>query len=106
MDFGEIKLKALALRTELLQQNIQVDSILLFGSHAEGKATIESDIDLAVVSKDFGKDRFQEGVLCNRLAYKIDSTIEVIPLSVAQYLDLNCIIPIIHEIQKKGVSLI
>lgn len=105
MDIGEIKIKALALRSELIKHNVQVDVILLFGSQARGNATSESDIDLAVVSKDFGKDRIREGALCNRLAYKIDSTIEVVPLSVKQYLDPNCIFPIVHEIQKNGVAL-
>jgi predicted nucleotidyltransferase len=105
MDIGEIKIKALKLRSELRKHNIHVDVMLLFGSQARGQANLESDIDLAVVSRDFGKDRIQEGALCNRLAYKIDSSIEVVPLSVKQYLDPNCIFPIVHEIKKNGVDL-
>jgi predicted nucleotidyltransferase len=33
-----------------------------FGSHARGDADGESDIDVAIVSPDLGRDRFEEGV--------------------------------------------
>lgn len=106
MDIGEIKIKALKLRSGLIENNIRVDAILLFGSRAKGNFRSDSDIDLAVVSRDFGKDRIKEGALCNRIAYKIDSTIEVVPVSVHNFLDPNCIYPIINEIKKNGIALL
>jgi predicted nucleotidyltransferase len=105
MDLGEIKLKALKLRSDLLINNVHADLILLFGSQATGRAGPDSDIDIAVVSRDFGKDRIAEGALCNKLASRIDASIEVVPLSVTQFLDPNCIFPIVHEIQKTGIPL-
>lgn len=41
-----------------LAQRIRVDRILLFGSRARGEALHESDIDLAVISPDFGEMPF------------------------------------------------
>lgn len=42
-------------------KNISVDKIVIYGSYASGDATIDSDIDVMVVSKDFrGKDIFQK----------------------------------------------
>ena len=37
-----------------LEQRVRVDQIILFGSWARGDATEDSDIDLLVVSPDFG----------------------------------------------------
>ncbi len=39
-----------------LESHIRVDRILLFGSYARGEATRDSDLDLIVVSPDFGED--------------------------------------------------
>jgi len=40
-------------KAALEAQGIHVDKIILFGSHAKGTADSESDIDLAVVSRNF-----------------------------------------------------
>lgn len=39
---------------EALERRVRVDQIILFGSRARGDATEDSDIDLLVVSPDFG----------------------------------------------------
>jgi len=41
----------------------------------------DSDIDVAVVSKNFGKDRVEEGMLLFRIAGKIDPRLEPVPIS-------------------------
>jgi uncharacterized protein len=39
---------------------VRVNRIVLFGSHAKGKATEESDIDVIIISEDFRrKNRFK-----------------------------------------------
>jgi len=40
-------------RQELQRLNICSEKIILFGSYAEGRQRLDSDIDLIVVSKDF-----------------------------------------------------
>lgn len=37
----------------LIDENVNVSRIILFGSQAEGKASAESDMDLVLISKDF-----------------------------------------------------
>jgi len=49
-----------------LRPHLQVDRILLFGSHARGEAGPDSDLDLLVVSPDFGKDYLAEMMLLHR----------------------------------------
>jgi uncharacterized protein len=44
----------------LKRDNINVAKVILYGSRASGKAHEYSDIDVAIVSPDFGKDRFGE----------------------------------------------
>lgn len=38
----------------LRQENFPVQKVILFGSHAKGKATKWSDVDLCVISRKFG----------------------------------------------------
>ncbi len=46
-----------------LRRRVRVDRIVLFGSWARGEATALSDIDLLVVSPDFGRDALADMVL-------------------------------------------
>ncbi len=44
----------------LKEQGLSVARLIVFGSHAAGRANEESDIDIAIVSDDFeGKDIFE-----------------------------------------------
>lgn len=44
----------------LQQKGLHVEKIILFGSHARGTPSEESDIDIVIISKDFkNKDIFQ-----------------------------------------------
>lgn len=46
--------KAITFLGQCLQQKgLHIEKIILFGSHARGTATEESDIDIVIVSKDF-----------------------------------------------------
>ncbi|MEK6790252.1 MAG: nucleotidyltransferase domain-containing protein [Deltaproteobacteria bacterium] len=48
------------LEKRLEKAGINVSKIILFGSHAKGASTPESDIDIIIVSDDFnGKDRLE-----------------------------------------------
>lgn len=46
-----------------LRQRVRLDRIILFGSWARGEATALSDIDLLVVSPDFGRDALADMVV-------------------------------------------
>jgi predicted nucleotidyltransferase len=64
----------------LKQQGFSVSRAILFGSYAKGKANPDSDIDIAVVSSQFGKDIVEEMMTLRKIALKVDSHIEPVPI--------------------------
>lgn len=106
MDLRDIKQLAVRLRSLLKAESIRVDCIVLFGSYAKSMAGPESDIDLAVISRDFGQDRFREGTFLNRVAVKVHPDIEAIPMGLRDFLDPSPIAPIVHEIKQTGIVLL
>ena len=65
----------------LKQQGVVVSKVVLFGSYAKGKTKPDSDIDIAIVSTQFGRDIAEEMMLLRKTALKVDSHIEPVPLS-------------------------
>ena len=48
----------------LKEKGLKVSKIILFGSHSTGKATIDSDVDILIISPDFeNKDIFERARL-------------------------------------------
>jgi len=87
----------------LEQEGIVVDRVILYGSYARGKTRPDSDIDVAVISKNFGKDRIEEGMTLFRIAGKIDPRLEPIPISPESYQN-DTWVPLIYEIKEKGIE--
>ncbi len=106
MDIREIKRLIVDYRRVLINHQIRPQIIILFGSYVENRQKEDSDIDVAVISRDLGKDRFKEGSLLNRLASKINPKFEVVPISLKSYFDPNNISPILDQIKKTGTPLI
>ncbi len=88
----------------LKQEGIVINHVILYGSHARGNARADSDIDVAVVSKDFGKDPIEEGMTLFRLAGKIEPRLEPVAIPIKTYKE-DTWIPLIYEIRDKGVEL-
>lgn len=86
----------------LEHEGLPVKQILLYGSHAAGKSTLESDIDVCVVLSSVKEDRIQEGKKLHLLALQIDPLIEPVVFSLAQYRN-DKTSPLLHEIRKNGV---
>lgn len=61
----------------LLKAGIAVERIILFGSHAKGTAHKWSDLDLCVVSTQFGKHPFEEGV--KLMTIRTDDLLDIEP---------------------------
>lgn len=85
-------------------QGISVDRVILYGSQASGRQRLESDIDVAIISRDFGKDQVEERMRLFRIAGGIDCRIEPIALSKRSF-ENDTWIPIIHEIREHGIAL-
>ena len=88
----------------LKKEGISIDRVILYGSYARGKVRPDSDIDVAVVSKHFGKDKVEEGMALFRIAGEIDTRLEPIPISIEAY-ENDTWIPLIYEIREKGLDL-
>jgi predicted nucleotidyltransferase len=88
----------------LEEQGVKVDQAYVFGSQVEDRANRDSDIDVAVVSPAFGKDRIEEGILLRRIAWRIDSRLDPVPLT-GDAFDKSDWIPLVHEIKTSGVPI-
>lgn len=105
LDLTSLRSNALDVRQALCKSGYKVQTVILFGSHAKRCATSESDIDLAFVSNDFGKDPFKESALLNRLLFGKISQAEGVAVPLRDYLDPFPMSPIVWEIKKHGVPL-
>ncbi len=88
----------------LIKKGLRIQKMILFGSYACNKAHQESDIDIAVVSPDFGRDRLEEGKMLLQAAWRVDPRIEPVPVSSDAY-ENDTWVPLIYEIRQKGVEL-
>lgn len=74
-------------KKSLQKEKVDFNAIYLFGSYAKEKQHDYSDIDLAVVSDDFGKDFTKESVLLNKIADKVNLLIQAHPFNSEQIQD-------------------
>jgi len=88
----------------LNRKGIRVEKAVLYGSYASGNVHTGSDLDLAIISPDFGKNRFEEGKMLLQMAWRIDPRLEPIPISSESY-EKDTWIPLIYEIKEKGIEL-
>jgi|SRR3989344_3130924 len=65
--------------SELQKSGIRVQNAYLFGSYAKGNPKSYSDIDVCVISPDFGKDFVDEIVKMKQISRVVDDRIEPIP---------------------------
>lgn len=84
---------------ELRKRNIDVVEAYLFGSHAKGKATEWSDIDVALLTKSFIGDSFDFKFLLMKIAREIDYNIEPHPYLVDEFNEEN---PRAAEVMRTG----
>jgi len=86
----------------LRSRNIRIKKVILYGSLATGTAHEDSDIDLAIISPDLGRDRFDEALMLKKLARGINLSISPRPYSVKQFQKARQGDFLFDEIIKKG----
>lgn len=91
-------LKSANIYAGLVKENYDNIKVFLFGSYAKGNFTEDSDIDIAVVFKDF-KNLMDIQLELMRLRRKIDSRIEPHPFREKDFELSN---PLVNEILKYG----
>jgi predicted nucleotidyltransferase len=105
LNYEKIRRNTLEVKGELELLGYNIQTVLLFGSHAKGTQHAKSDIDLAFVSKHFGKDSSKENALLNKLLYKRIDTYDVIAISLKDFMEPFPLSPIVWEVKKHGVAL-
>jgi predicted nucleotidyltransferase len=87
----------------VLEQEPGLISAFLFGSYAQNKQRLESDIDIALVFDNLSdSERFNTQVKLMMLASEIDTRIEPHPISKQDLLSNN---PFVLEIKRTGIEL-
>lgn len=81
---------------------VKVEAIIVFGSQVKGTAKSHSDIDLCVVSSDFGRNHHDELVTLLRLTDVDTTNIEPHPFHPSDLADKWN--PLASEINKYGIS--
>ena len=81
-------------------RDVKISDVFLFGSYAKGKAKTDSDIDLCVISPDFGKDEIEEGQYLFKKTIGIDSRLEPVGYSARAFAKEES--PLIAEIKRHG----
>ena len=87
----------------LLQHEINVKNIYLYGSRINGSFTEDSDIDLAVIAEDFTGDVIEDRFKLMKLRRNIDYRIEPHPFLTNDFNESN---PLAKEIMDTGVKII
>jgi predicted nucleotidyltransferase len=88
---------------QLVNHDLRLEAVYLFGSSAKGNVHQWSDIDLAVVSPDFSGDSFEDSKKLIPYVLKIDTAIEVHTFRPEEFSAGN---PFIDEIVGTGVRML
>ena len=86
----------------LIMTNYDCKQVFLFGSYAKGTNQEESDIDIAVILREF-ENTIDIQLELMRLRRKIDSRIEPHPF---REKDFNMTNPVVNEILKYGQQIV
>ncbi len=81
---------------------IKVRAVYLYGSYARNTETIDSDIDVAIISDDFSGNRFEDGLRVARLRAKVDLNIEPVTFRPQDFIEEY---PLAAEIKRHGIKI-
>ena len=83
-----------------IKNEIRIDGVYLFGSYAKGTAAKYSDIDLAIVSKDFEGVRFFDRKRLFKYLVKVNTDIQLHPFKLEDFTTDD---PFVEEIIRTGI---
>ena len=87
---------------EKISEYYKIDYVILFGSYAKGTNHKDSDVDIAIVSKDI-KDRFDDGANLMSLTWGINTSIEPHAFKTEEFKENEN--PFIDEIIRTGIEI-
>lgn len=82
---------------------VRLVGAFLFGSYSRGTADEGSDIDIALISKEFTGNRMKDRDKIRKYTLSVSSMIEVIPFAEEDFNEEN---PFAKEIMKTGIRII
>ncbi|MGA2698247.1 MAG: nucleotidyltransferase domain-containing protein [Methanoregula sp.] len=93
--------------TQLRNNGVRINNLILFGSSSTGTATTGSDIDIAIISEDFtNRDIFDRALLTKdaemHTVKKFKVPLDIITLTPEEYLDQKSLIA---GTIRKGITL-
>ena len=88
---------------QLERIGIHVQQAFLFGSYASGKHDEWSDIDLAIVSKDFIGNRFEDRNKIRKITLQVNSDISPMPYRPEDFNDSDYFV---KEILETGIKIV
>ena len=86
----------------LQRSDVQLEAAYLYGSHATGRARMDSDIDVALVSSVFSDDSVGQEKVIDALLLS-DTRIETVRFLPDEFRDEN---PLVWEIKNSGIKLL
>ena len=86
---------------DLLKEFLDVESVYLFGSCVV-RASWDSEIDIAVISKDFTADTVAERLKLMRIRRQVDTRIEPHPINIKNFTQDN---PFAVSIMETGIKI-
>ncbi len=87
----------------LVDQELGLSQMYLFGSYAKGTSSEESDIDIAIVSNFFHGDPIEDTLKLMRIRRKVDYRIEPHAFTAK---DFNLSNPFVREIIETGIRVV
>lgn len=99
---GEVMDKLRVFLDLITKDGIRLEKAILFGSYAKGNPGKWSDLDIALVSKDFSGIGFYDCKKINPIIIKVDSRIEPHPFKSEDFTREN---PFVDQILKDGIEI-
>jgi predicted nucleotidyltransferase len=88
---------------ELQRSGLRLTAAYLYGSHADGTACPDSDIDVALISEDFHGNWLEDHQMILDALLQCDARIEPVRFRPEQFQDEH---PLVWEIKNKGIKLL
>jgi len=86
----------------LLKDGYPVEKVFLFGSQIKNEIRTDSDIDIAIVLKNYSKDRFTTRLELMKYCRQFDEVIEPHPFLSSEFNDEN---PFSANIVREGIEI-
>ena len=88
--------------TILLKAGLPLEKVILFGSYARCEQKENSDIDIAVVLKEYSSDRFNTRLTLMKYSREFEEVIEPHPFLASEFDNSD---PFVSEILKHGIEI-